>query len=428
MKGTMPSDAGESPTPPATPETPAQPAGAAHPRRPWTRAARWGVRGLAGALGVLMLAAIGGVAVTSTPIRALLPWSPFAQRMNILIMGLDRTVSDQNPNVVYPVSRTDTLIAASFDPMARRVSLLSIPRDTLASVPGHGTAKINAAYAWGGPPLAIRTVENFLGVRFPYYIALPERGFVHLIDAVGGISVHVDKDLNYDDNWDGLHIHLKKGNRLLGGKAAMEFARFRHDSRGDFGRIQRQQEVMRALIDELRRPRIVAHFGRVVRVFGEDIQTNLTHDQLIALAFFGARLPSGGLVRVTLPSTPAGDDVVPDIPRAREVVARIFYGMEVGALTRTTVELVADATPRTPAGDALARIQALGIRIVGFRTAANPGPVTVIVHRGSPQVAGIVAGLVGGTPVTGGPRLGGPDLTILLAGAAGTAPPGGLPR
>src|SRR5207244_4792573 len=129
------------------------------------------------------------------------------------------------------------------------------------------------------------------------------------------------------------------------------------------------------------------------------------HDQLIALAFFGARLPSGGLVRVTLPSTPAGDDVVPDIPRDREVVARIFYGMWVVALTRTTGEWVADAAPRTPAGDALARIQALGIRIVGFRTAANPGPVKVIVHRGSPQVAGIVAGLVGGTPVTGGPRL-----------------------
>jgi LCP family protein required for cell wall assembly len=343
-------------------------------------------------------------------------------------MGLDRTVSDQNPNLVYPVSRTDTLIAASFDPVTHRAYLLSIPRDTLADIPEHGTTKINAAYAWGGAPLAIRTVENFLGVRFPYYVAIPERGFVHLIDALGGVSVHIDKDLDYDDNWDGLHIHMKKGYRRLGGKAAMEFARFRHDSRGDLGRIQRQQEVMRALTDELRRPRVVARLSRVFRVLGEDMETNLTRDQLIALAVFGARLSPGGLVRVTLPGTPVGDDVAPDIPRDREVVARIFYNMEVDALARTTVELVADAAPPTPIWDALSRIRALGIRIVGFRTAANPGPAQVIVHRGNTQVAGIVAGLVGGIPVIGGTRGGSADLTIFLVGAAKPAPAGARSR
>jgi len=358
---------------------------------------------------------------------AVLGWPSLASRTNILIMGLDRTVSDQNPNIVFPVSRTDTLIAASFDPATHRVYLLSIPRDTLAAIPGHRTTKINAAHAWGGAPLAIRTVENFLGVRFPYYIEITARGYVHLIDAVGGVNVHIEKDLNYDDNWDGLHIHLKKGFRRLGGKAAIEFARFRHDPLGDLGRIQRQQDVMQALLDELRRPRIVTRIPRVLRVFREDIQTNLTQDQLITLALFGARLHSGGLIRETLPGRP-GEDWVPDIPRDREMVARIFYDVGADTLNRTTVEVVADTARRTAAAEVQARLQALGIKIVRIRTAATPGPTRVILHRGNARVAGVVAGLVGGIAVTGGPRVGGPDLTVFLASATSTAPQLGLPR
>ncbi len=421
------SDAGESSTPlppptletPTPPSPPAEPEGPGRPRRPWTRAPRWALAGAGGLFALLVLSVAGAVAV--------LGWPSLASRTNVLIMGLDRTVSDQNPNIVFPVSRTDSLIAASFDPATHRVYLLSIPRDTLAAIPGHGTTKINAAHAWGGAPLAIRTVENFLGVRFPYYIEITERGYVHLIDAVGGVNVHIEKDLNYDDNWDGLHIHLKKGFRRLGGKAAMEFARFRHDPQGDIGRIQRQQDVMQALFDELRRPRIVTRIPRVLRVFREDSRTNLTQDQLITLALFGARLHPGGLIRETLPGQ-MGDDWVPDIPRDREMVARIFYDVGADTLNRTTVEVVADATRRTAAAEAQARLQALGIKIVRIRTAATPGPTRVILHRGSARVAGLVAGLVGGIAVTGGPRVGGPDLTILLASAASTAPRLGLPR
>jgi polyisoprenyl-teichoic acid--peptidoglycan teichoic acid transferase len=417
MMGPMTSDPA-TPPPPET-DVPAEPAAR---RRPlWARVARWSAFGLGGIFTLLVLAAVAMVTVFG--------WSfTLKQRTNVLIMGLDRTVSDQNPNIVYPVSRTDTLIATSFDPAGRRVYLLSVPRDTRANIPGHGTTKINAAHAWGGGPLTIRTTENFLGVRFPYYIEITERGLVRLIDAVGGVNVHIEKDLNYDDNWDGLRIHLKKGYRRLGGKAAVEFARFRHDPLGDIGRITRQQEVLNALLDELRRPRIVLRVSRILGVFQEDIQTNLSQQQLITLALFGIRLPPGGLVRETLPGRFGSEDWLPDVLRDRDVVARMFYGVDAETLARTTVEIVRDSGGRDAAVDAEARLTALGMRILRVRTAAGADSTTVVVHRGDPRVAEIVASLLGVAPVLDGTTRDGPDLTIQLGHATVGGPAIALPR
>src|SRR5579871_4430021 len=234
----------------------------------WPSAARWLLRAALAVFACGLVAAAALVAARTTP-----PGPTFGRffaitgRTNVLIMGLDRTVSDQNPNVEYPVSRTDTLIAASFDPVTRRAYLLSIPRDTRALIPGHGYDKINAAHAYGGAPLTTRATENLLGVTFPYYLELHVRGLVHLVDAVGGIDVRIPSNLDYDDNWDGLHIHLKKGYRHLGGAAAAGYARFRHDTLGDIGRVGRQQQVLDALLAALRRPQNVFLAGRSRRRF-----------------------------------------------------------------------------------------------------------------------------------------------------------------
>ncbi len=312
-------------------------------------------------------------------------------RTNILVMGLDRTVSDQNPKIVYPISRTDTLIAVSFDPAARQIHVLSIPRDTRAAIPGHGTDKINAAYAYGKEALARRTVEDFTGVAFPYYVTIRERGYVHLIDAVGGVTVRIDKDLNYDDNWDGLHIHLKKGNRRLGGKAAIEYARFRHDALGDIGRIKRQQQVIDALIVELRRPQVVFHAGRILRVFRDDIDTNLRPEQLIALGWFSARGAKGAFDRETLPGRFGASDWLPNPAEGRAVVTRMFYGMDDADLARTSVEVVTSGAGGAAVGDALARLNALGIRVVRVSSAPDAAESAVVVHGGDPRVAAVIA-------------------------------------
>ena len=300
----------------------------------WPRIVRWTMLGVAVLLTVALIGVFASISVRATPPGPTFGW-PYrvTGRTNILIMGLDRTVSDQNPNVVYAASRTDTLIAASIDPAAHRVYLLSIPRDTRAAIPGHGFDKINAAHDYGGAPLTLRTVQNFLGVPFPYYIELHVRGLVDLVDAVGGITVRIPTDLNYDDNWDGLHIHLKKGNRRLGGQAAMEFTRFRHDALGDIGRIARQQQVMNALLAELRAPRVIFRTDRVLAALRKDTSTNLDDTQLIALALFGARLSHQGLALSTLPGRFEQGGAgywLPDPAADRVAVARLFYGIDAG--------------------------------------------------------------------------------------------------
>jgi len=160
-----------------------EPTSAPVPRPPlWPHVVRWAVLGMAGVLAASLTGITAAIGIRAAPPGPTFAW-PYrlTGRTNILIMGLDRTVSDQNPNVVYAVSRTDTLIAASVDPATRRVYLLSIPRDTRAPIPGRGVDKVNAAHAYGGAPLTLRTVQNFLGVAFPYYVELHVRGRSHLL-------------------------------------------------------------------------------------------------------------------------------------------------------------------------------------------------------------------------------------------------------
>ena len=432
----MVSFSGDSPARPDRPaaasetaEIPLDPAAEAKPRRRWERPIRWGQVGIQ-IVAACLIGAVAGIGLSMTPLRIALPWSLLLrQRTNILIMGLDRTVSERNPKIVYPVTRTTTLVAASFDPASRRVYLLSVPRDTRTSIPGHGITKINAAHAYGGTRLSIRTVENVLGVRFPYYIELTERGFVRLIDAVGGVNVRIEKNLDYDDNWDGLHIHLKKGYRRLGGKAAMEYVRFRHDPLGDIGRIKRGQQVMNALLDELRRPRIVTRLPRMLRVFREDARTNLSRPQLVSLALFGAGLGPGGVVRETLPGSFGQSDWIPDLPRDHSLVTRMFYDVDAEALAHTTAELLASPANPDAAGDALARVTALGVRLVGFATSSSDSPTAVILHHGDRRVAEIVAALVGARTVIDSPSTSGPDLTVILTDTTTAIPaPAPLPR
>jgi polyisoprenyl-teichoic acid--peptidoglycan teichoic acid transferase len=365
----------------------------------WPQILRWSLRLILAAFVAALIGAAGDIGLRAAPAGATFAW-PFrvVGRTNVLIMGLDRTVSDQNPNVVLPISRTDTLIAASFDPATHRVYLLSIPRDTRAPIPGHGMDKINAAHAYGGAPLTVRAVENFLGVPFSYYIQLHVRGLVDLVDAVGGITVRIPADLNYDDNWDGLHIHLKRGNRRLGGQAAMEYTRFRHDALGDIGRIGRQQQVMNALLAELRQPRTLFRLPRVLAALRKDTDTNLDQTQLFALGLFGVRLPHSGIVLDTLPGRFEQGGAgywLPEPSADRAAVARLFYGMDPTAFENTTVEVANATGVRDGLSDSLARLAALGVRVVRTTTAADAAETTVIVHRGDPGVARAVAALVG---------------------------------
>ena len=105
-------------------------------------------------------------------------------KRNILVMGVDRRSGD--------TGRSDTLFVTMLDTSRNQAALLSIPRDTLVSIPGHGWYKVNHAYAYGGHELSRKTVENFLGIPISNYVLVDFQGFIKLVDAIGGVDIDVE--------------------------------------------------------------------------------------------------------------------------------------------------------------------------------------------------------------------------------------------
>ena len=206
----------------------------------------------------------------------------------------------------------------------KTVSLLSIPRDTRADIPGFGIGKINAAHAHGGPALTADTVRTNFGIPTDHYIALDFDGFEHAIDQLGGVDVAVDKKMDYDDNWGHLHIHLKPGMQHLNGQQAMGFVRFRH-SDSDLVRVQRQQALLAAIKTKLMSPQTLAKIPAILDTIDRNVNSDLTTDQKVALAKFVHDVPHEGIQMATLPSEEtAGPFVLTDWAKARPMIHNMF--------------------------------------------------------------------------------------------------------
>ncbi|MDH6089771.1 LCP family protein [Umezakia ovalisporum] len=225
--------------------------------------------------------------------------SELTRPVHLLVMGMSVLTSDlkdppsefQNlgykPQVNSFEGLSDVMILVKFDPETKKIAMLSIPRDTRTEVIGHGVKKLNSANVDGGPALTAKSVSNLLGdVPIDRYIRINVLGVGKLIDALGGVTVHIPKDLKYRDDSQHLYIDLKAGKQHLNGEQALQLLRFRHDELGDIGRVQRQQMVMRALIDQTFNPRTLGQLPKILSVVKDNIDTNLTIEELLALAGF----------------------------------------------------------------------------------------------------------------------------------------------
>jgi len=232
--------------------------------------------------------------------------------------------------VVNTNGRTDTIILAHVNFRERVINLLSIPRDTKVRIPGYrGRHKINAANAYGGPELACATVEDLLAVRPDEFVLVDYDGFVKAIDDLGGVNVQVDKELNYDDNWGNLHIHLKPGLQRLNGYQAMGFVRFRQSNDGlgdsDVQRIARQQRFLAALKQEMMSPGNFMKLPRIIDSLRGHVKGTLSLDQMMALAYFAKNLPPERIRMTTLPSDEGRVYVSAREDETRELVRKLFY-------------------------------------------------------------------------------------------------------
>ncbi|HDR7444969.1 MULTISPECIES: LCP family protein [Bacillus] len=198
----------------------------------------------------------------------------------ILIMGIEDYATDgQN-------GRTDSLMFATVNPKTQRISLMSIPRDSRVPIVGKDKEdKINAAHAYGGEQMAIKTVEGFLKVPVDHYIKIDFQGFKGIVDAVGGVTVDVPFDFWERSDVDYYKkIQFKQGQQNLNGEEALAYVRMRkQDPNGDYGRAARQRQLLAAVAQKLNSASTVFKIKDLTTIVGKYIKTDIPISDGLAL-------------------------------------------------------------------------------------------------------------------------------------------------
>ena len=258
------------------------------------------------------------VAQTGTPTQA---------PITILLMG-----SDARPGERIDKVRSDILVLLHLDPATQACRMLSIPRDTRVDVPGVGQTKINHALMEGGVPLARETVENFLGIDVDYYALTDFVGAARMIDGLGGVTIVNDTAFTIRKQ------DFPTGEQRLDGERAVLYARYRGGPDGDFGRIQRQQQVFAALIRKVGSASVPQLLQATVGAIGPHMKTDLNAATLLEIVTtWSGACTSGTLIVDTIPDSVQGmyfDDllqqelwfVIVDPAIVREKADALIYG------------------------------------------------------------------------------------------------------
>ncbi|GAA1731315.1 LCP family protein [Isoptericola hypogeus] len=167
------------------------------------------------------------------------------EAVNLLVLGSDSRISAGDPSQWEAgAQRTDAIMLVHLPANRESAQVVSIPRDSWVDIPGYGEAKINAAFSYGGPALMIDTVEQLTGVHVDHFVVTDFESFTSMTDALGGVRIRVPQDIG-----DGDEVFFSAGVHMMSGEEALTYARQRHGlNNGDFGRVQRQQNWMRAIL------------------------------------------------------------------------------------------------------------------------------------------------------------------------------------
>ena len=194
-------------------------------------------------------------------------------KITVLMMGSDRREGEEQ-------SRSDTLMVAFVDLDQKQIRLLSMPRDTYVTIPTTGEqTKINHSYAYGGVDLVKQTLESNFGIKCDYYMDVDFQGFIDVIDALGGITLDVPRDMYYPDEG----IDLTAGVQDLDGSKALQFCRFRSDGQGDLGRIDRQQAFLVAMKEKMFSAGTLLKIPDICSAVMENMQTDFTGTQILQI-------------------------------------------------------------------------------------------------------------------------------------------------
>jgi len=244
----------------------------------------------------------------------------------MIIMGVDNREGET-------LARSDTLIVARVDPPREKVTLISIPRDTRVRIPGHGTQKINAANALGGPALVIETMQEFTGLPISHYVEIDFNGFKDVVDALGGVTVEVPEKIQDPKagNYDPAAYTIYPGEQKLNGAQALTLVRSRNYPQGDLQRIQNQQLFIRALLKQTLQVANAFRLPGIVDAVASNVTTDLRVNQLLSLANQMKSMGGEGLEAATMPGEPkyvgGASYVIADEEAFDEMIARVEQGL-----------------------------------------------------------------------------------------------------
>ncbi|MDY0027517.1 MAG: LCP family protein [Candidatus Humimicrobiaceae bacterium] len=242
--------------------------------------------------------------------------------VTILILGRDTRDADSD------TGRADIIMVAHLNPEKNTATLLSIPRDCLVEIPGYGEDKINAAYAYGKEELMIKTVSSFLGAEINHYIAVDFDGFIKLIDALGGVDITIDRPII--DPKSG--ANLSSGTHHLTGEQALAYTRSRSTELGDIGRIQRQQQLIKALMEQKLNAKYLSSAPYYFNILADNTRTDL---DILTILKYSKALLSLDSENFNTAIVPSYSDwikdgtvsvQIPDVEEARAMWQRIIRG------------------------------------------------------------------------------------------------------
>lgn len=274
-----------------------------------------------------------------------------ARPVNILVLGIDNsgdTIAGKPTSKPEVLSgNSDTMLLVRIQPDTHEVDILSIPRDTLIKT-ATGIDKINDANLQGGAKQAAQTVSQLVGgLPIDRYIRIDTQSFIQLVDALGGVDITVPKAMDYTDKTQHLNIHLTAGRQRLNGQHLEEYVRFRHDEWGDIGRVQRQQEVLKALLHTLIQPATVGKLPQLLQLIQTNVDTDLSIGEMVAISQTLKDVKPHHLKMVMLPGRFSRQDEYPlsywiSDPQATSSIMSRYFGMQAVAPVTTQSPVAPD--------------------------------------------------------------------------------------
>ncbi|MFZ5917594.1 MAG: LCP family protein [Chloroflexota bacterium] len=274
------------------------------------------------------------------------------ERINVLLLGVD-----QRPGQTGP-TRSDTMILLTIDPASKTVGMMSIPRDLWVRIPAYDIwNKITAAnlygdlndYPGGGPALAMKTVEKEFGIRPHYYIKVNFAGFEKIVDHIGGIDIYVEQTINDPDfpdhNYGYEPLYIPAGQHHFDGEMALKYARVRHNAGGDFGRMDRQQQVieaiLRRILDTGQLDTLVKNAPALWQDFQDAVETDMPFSVMLKLAPLAREIRLDSVQKLVIDSSlttsftaeNGAAALLLDREKVRPLVEAMFHATAIGETT-----------------------------------------------------------------------------------------------